>query len=178
MSVRKMVCGAAGALLLGFGPALAQDHAAHQDQARLMKGASMAIEGCVTAGENDDTYVLGAVKEIPGRPIQTGLRRFYWLDSVDDLRGKAGQIVRIEGRIDEIEEGKIEIKPGKAADGGTLVELEGPGRDVDTTPAAAGLRTARHTAHTPKTTITVIRLDVDRITAVRACGGDFQGTAR
>lgn len=28
--------------------------------------ASVAIEGCVTAGENDDTYVLAAVREIPG----------------------------------------------------------------------------------------------------------------
>jgi len=170
MSIRKIVCGATGALLLGFGPAVAQDHAAHHQQTKLMKGASVAIEGCVTAGENDDTYVLGAVREIPGQPVATGLRRFYRLDSVDELRGKVGQIVRVEGRIDGIEDGQIEIKPGKAEDGGVLVELEVPGRDVDTTPATVSVGTAGASADTPKTTITVIKLDVDKVTVVRACG--------
>lgn len=163
---RRISLSFAVAVVLGTGPALAQDHAAHHAQDKLMKGAAVAIEGCVTAGENDDTFVLGAVKEIPGRPLDTGLRRFYRLDSVDELRGKAGQIVRVEGRIDGIEEGKLEVKPGKADDGGTIVELEGPGRDIDTTPAVVG--TTGATAG--KTTVTVIKLDVDKVTPLRACG--------
>lgn len=170
MSVRKIVCGAAGALLLGFGPAVAQDHASHHQQEKLMKGASMAIEGCVVAGENPGAFVLGPAKEIPGRPIASGLRRFYRLDSVGDLRGMVGQVVRVEARIDGIEEGNLEVKPGKAEDGGTIVELEGPGRDVDTTPEVVGVGTSGSTEGAPKTPITVIRLDVDKITAVRACG--------
>lgn len=158
-----------GALLISVVPALAQDHAAHtKAEAKLVKGGSVAIEGCVTAGENADTYVLGSVMEIPGRPIETGLRRFYWLDSVSQLRGKVGQVVRVEGRIDGIDEGKMEVKPGKAADGGTLVELEGPGRDIDTTPATVG--TSGGSAAAPKTPITVIKIDVDKVTAIRACG--------
>ncbi|MBA3950018.1 MAG: hypothetical protein H0X44_08765 [Acidobacteria bacterium] len=171
MSVRRIsLCtGALFGLFIGAAPALAQDHAAHNDaQTKLMKGSSVAIEGCVTAGENDDTYVLGAVKEIPGRPVETSLRHFYRLDSVRLLRGKVGQVVRVEGRIDGIEEGKLEVKPGKADDGGTLVELEGPGRDIDSTPAVVG--TGGATAAAGKTTMTVIRLDVDKVTVVRACG--------
>lgn len=159
----------AGALLISAAPVLAQDHAAHhQADAKLIKGASVAIEGCVTQGENDDTFVLGSVMEIPGRPVETGKRRVYWLDSVSQLRGQAGQVVRVEGRIDGIEEGKLDVKPGKADDGGTLVELEGPGRDIDTTPAVVG--TAGAGASGPKPTFTVIRLDVDKVTRVRACG--------
>lgn len=171
MSMRRIACGAAAVVLLGFGPALAQDHAAHhQQQTKLMKGSSVAIEGCVTAGENDDTYVLAAVREIPGQPVTTALRRVYWLDDVDGLRGKVGQVVRIDGRIDGIEEGKVDVKPGKAEDGGTIVELEGPGRDVDTTPATVSVGTAGAAAEAPKTLLTLIRLDVDKVTALRACG--------
>ena len=171
MFIRMITCGAAAAVLLGFAPALAQDHAAHHQEGKLMKGASIAIEGCVTAGENDDTFVLGAVREIPGRPVETGLRRVYWLDDVDELEGKVGQVVRVDGRIDGIEEGKMDVKPGKADDGGTIVELEGPGRDVDATPATIGTAgAAGRTAEAPKTSLTVIRLDVDKVTIVRACG--------
>lgn len=159
----------AGALALGAVPVLGQDHSAHHAQDKLMKGSAVAIEGCVTAGENKDTYVLGSVREIPGRPVETGLRLFYRLDSVSQLRDKVGQVVRVDGRIDGIDEGQIEIKPGKAADGGTLVELEIPGRDVDTTPTVVGT-SGTSGADAPKTKITVIKLDVDKVTTVRACG--------
>ena len=159
----------AAACVLTALPAVAQGQASHDKQDKLMKGASIAIEGCVTAGENDDTFVLGAVREIPGRPIETGLRTFYRLDKIDQLRGKVGQVVRVEGRIDGVTDGNIEMKPGKARDGGTLVELELPGRDVDTTPAVAGVAgTSGKTGDVAKTKITVIKLDVDKVTMVKA----------
>lgn len=156
-----------GALLIGALPAVAQDHAAHHTQDKLMKGSTLAIEGCVTAGENKDTFVLGGVKEIPGRPVETGRLRVYRLDDISQFRGKAGQVVRVEGRIDGIEEGEIDPKPGEAKDGGMLVEFEVPGRDVDTTPAVvAGATGTRGVA---KVKTTVIKIDVDKVTAVRAC---------
>jgi len=162
----------AAACVLTALPAVAQDHASHDKQDKLMKGASVAIEGCVTAGENDDTYLLTGVKEIPGRPIETGLRTFYRLDSVDELRGKVGQVVRVDGRIDGVTDGNIEMKPGKASDGGMLVELELPGRDVDTKPAVAGVAGVAGTSGKPgdtsKMKITVIKLDVDKVTMVKA----------
>ena len=157
-----------GALLLSALPALAQDHAAHDAQGRLMKGSAMTIEGCLTAGENEDTFVLGPVKEIPDRPVETGLLRVYRLNDISQFRGKAGQVLRVEGRVDGIEEGEIDPKPGEAKDGGALVEFEVPGRDVDTTPAVvAGTSGVTGTA---KVKTTVIKIDVDKVTAVRACG--------
>lgn len=168
MSIRKPGCVAAATLLLGFGPALAQDHAAHEAQDKLMKGSSIAIEGCVKAGENDDTFVIGPVKEVPGHPVETGLLRVYKLNDISKFRGTAGQVVRVEGRIDGIEEGELDPKPGEAKDGGTLVEFEVPGRDVDTTvPVVAGTRGVTGTA---KVKTTVIKIDVDKVTVVRACG--------
>lgn len=156
------------ALLISSAPALAQDHSAHaKAEAKLVKGAALAIEGCVTAGENKDTYVLGSVKEIPGRPVETGLIRVYRLDDISQFRGKAGQVVRVEGRIDGIEEGEIDPKPGEANNGGMLVEFEVPGRDVDTTPAVVAGTSGASGAAKVKTT--VIKIDVDKVTAVRAC---------
>lgn len=161
----------AGALLISAAPAVAQDHPAHQAQeqsGKLMKGSSLAIEGCVVAGENKDTFVLNAVKEIPGRPVETGLIRVYRLDSFSKFRGMAGQVVRVEGRIDGIKEGEIDPKPGEAKDGGMLVEFEVPGRDVDTTPAVVAGTSG--VSGTTKVKTTVISIDVDKVTAVRACG--------
>lgn len=158
----------AGALLVGAAPALAQDHAAHAAQDKLMKGSAIALEGCVTPGENKDTFVLGAVKEIPGRPVETGLVRVYRLDDISQFRGKAGQVVRVEGRVDGIEEGEIDPKPGEANNGGLLVEFEVPGRDVDTTPAVIEGST-KGTGGAVKMKTTVIKIDVDKVTAVRAC---------
>ena len=159
-----------GALLIvlgGVAPALAQDHAAHaKAEAKLMKGASVAIEGCVTAGENKDTFVLGSVKEIPGRPVETGMLRVYRFKSASQFRGTVGQVVRVDGRIDGIEEGEIDPKPGEAKSGGMLVEFEVPGRDVDTTPAVVAGTGASGTA---KVKTTVIKIDIDKVTALRAC---------
>lgn len=158
-----------GAVLISALPALAQDHAAHaKAEAKLVKGGSLAIEGCVTPGENKDTFVLGSVKEIPGRPVETGLIRVYRLDDISQFRGKAGQIVRVEGRIDGIEEGEIDPKPGEANNGGLLVEFEVPGRDVDTTPGVIAGST-KGTGGAVKMKTTVITIDVDKVTAVRAC---------
>ena len=155
------------ALFLAAAPALAQDHASHDKHEKLMKGSSLVLEGCVTTGENKDTFVIGKVREIPGRPVDTGLLRYYRFDDVSEFRGMAGKVVRIEGRIDEIEDGQIQTKLGEANNGGTLVELEGPGRDIDTTPEVIGANTV--TADGQKKKVTIIVVDVDKVTAVRAC---------
>lgn len=165
MFIREISVLAAG-LLISAAPAAAQDHSAHAAHEKLMKGAALSIEGCVTAGENKDTVVLGQVKEIPGRPVETGMLRVYRLDDVKKFRGMVGQVVRVDGRIDEIEEGEIDPKPGEAKDGGMLVEFELPGRDVDTTPDVVRGSGVTGTA---KVKTTVIELDVDKVTPVRAC---------
>ena len=165
MFVRRISLFAAG-LLISAAPAVAQDHSAHGAQEKIMKGAALSIEGCVTAGENKDTFVLAQVKEIPGRPVETGMLRVYRLDDIGKFRGMAGQVVRVDGRIDGIEEGEVDPKSGEAKNGGMLVEFELPGRDVDTTPDVVP---ASGTSGTVKVKTTVIKLDVDKVTPVRAC---------
>lgn len=148
-------------------PALAQDHSAHQAQTKLMKGAAVAIEGCVTAGQKADTYVLGSVTEIPGAPVETGMRRFYWLNSTKQLRGHVGHVVRIAGRIDKIEKHELEVKLGANDDGSAVVEIEGPGKQVKTSPATVGVSTAGQTAKEVDIPTTVIRLKVDKVTMLK-----------
>jgi hypothetical protein len=161
----------AAACVLTALPAVAQDHAGHQAQTKLMKGASVSIEGCVTAGQKADTFVLGSVKEIPGVPVDTPQRRVYWLNSVKELRGHAGHVVRIDGRIDKLEQHEIEVKLGDA-EGGAWVEIEGPGKQVKTAPATIGVGTAGQTAKEVDIPTTVIRLDVDKVTMLKdSCGG-------
>ena len=57
-----------------------------------VKGGSIAIEGCVTPGENKDTFVLAGVKEIPGRPVETGL-----LPVVAQLTSKHQVVLAVPG---------------------------------------------------------------------------------
>ena len=163
----KHIAGFAGACALAAVPALAQDHSAHGAQSKLMKGASVAIEGCVTAGQKADSYVLGSVKEVPGQPVETGMRRLYWLDSTKQLKGHAGHAVRVEGRIDKIEKSEIEVKLGEDDKGGAFIEIEGPGKQVKAAPAAAGISTAGQTAKEVDIPITVIRLNVDKVTMLK-----------
>src|SRR5687768_17669757 len=137
---------AAAICTFGAIPVLAQDHSGHSAQTKLMKGAAVAIEGCVTAGQKSDTYVLGTVKEIPGAPVETGMRRFYWLDSTKGLKGHVGHVVRIDGRIDKIEKQELEVKLGANDDGSAVVEIEGPGKQVKTSPATVGVSTSGQTA--------------------------------
>lgn len=150
-------------------PALAQDHA-HQSQAKLVKGSSIAIEGCVTAGQKADTFVLGSLKEIPGVPLETGMRRVYWLDSTKQLRGHAGHTVQIAGRIDKVETSEIEVKLGANDDGSAVVEIEGAGTQIKTSPATIGVGTAGQTKKEVDIPTTVVRLKVDKVTMKGSCG--------
>lgn len=151
------------AAVLALNPAQDQ-HAAHKAETKLMKGASVAIEGCVTAGQKRDSFVLASVKEIPGAPLETGLRRFYWLDSTKQLRGHVGHVVQIVGRIDKVEQHELEVKLGANDDGSAVVEIEGPGGQIKTSPAALGVSTAGQTAKEVDIPTTVVRLKVDKVT--------------
>lgn len=163
----KHIAGFAGACALVAVPVLAQDHSAHSAQSKLMKGSSVAIEGCVTAGQKTDSYVLGSVKEIPGGPVETGMRRVYWLDSTKQLKGHAGHVVRVEGRIDKIEKAEIEVKIGEDEKGGAVIEIEGAGKQVKTAPGTAGISTAGQTAKEVAIPTTLIRLNVDKVTMLK-----------
>jgi len=144
-------------------PALAQD-STHHAQTKLMKGASIAIEGCVTRGAENDSYVLGSVKEIPGQPVETGLRRVYWLDSRKHVRDHVGYVVRLQGRIDKVGQDEIEVKNTRE---GMKVEIEGPAKQVTTSPAVVPVPTTG--AKETDIRITTIRLKVDKVTRMGGC---------
>lgn len=166
--LKRYLTAAAAMCALGVIPAVAQDqHGVHKAESKLMKGAAVSIEGCVTAGQKADTYVLGSVKEIPGAPVETGMRRFYWLDSTKGLKGHTGHVVRVDGRIDKIEQQELEVKLGANDDGSAVVEIEGPGKQVKTSPATVGISTAGQTKKEIDIPTTLVRLKVDKVTMLK-----------
>ena len=159
-----------GALLLSAAPALAQDTAAHNRHTALAKGAAIAIEGCVAAGQKADTFVIGAVKEIPGAIVQTGQRRVYWLDSTKHLRGHVGHHVQINGRVKDLERSEMEVELGAGEGGGAVAKIEGPGRaEVQVAPAAVGVGTSGQTKKEVDIPILLVKIDVDNVKVLRAC---------
>ena len=170
MLIRRISLGAA-ALLLSSVPAFAQDTATHNHQTELAKGSAIAIEGCVAAGEKADTFVIGAVKEIPGAPVQTGQRRFYWLDSTKHLRGHVGHYVQISGRIKDLERSEMEIELGAGENGGAVATIEGPGQaDVKVAPSIVGVGTAGLTQKEIDIPITLVKIGVDSVKVLKPCG--------
>jgi hypothetical protein len=150
-------------------PVFAQDTATHNANTRLVKGASIAIEGCVAAGEKKDTYVMGTVKEVPGVPVETGNRRFYWIDNPKALRGHVGHQVQIAGRISDLERSEMEIDLGAGPNGGAVAKIEGPGMaNVKVPPASVGVGTAGQTKKEVDIPITLVKIKVDKVTMLKA----------
>jgi len=105
------------------------------------KGATVTLQGCVTAGEKKDTFVLGNVQEWPVGNSTMGKHgpRYYWIDKKgDDMKGHLGHTIQLTGKITDVEKSEIELKVGEKADG-QIVEIEGPGTNVVTSAANAGV---------------------------------------
>jgi hypothetical protein len=151
-------------LSVGFGIASAaaqpQDHSAHQRT----KGQSVTLMSCVEKGLKPDTFILTHTADVPVHPTTMG-RVVYWLDSVKPLRSHVGHQVRIMGTVSDVKQAEMEVKLGEDAEGGWTVEIEGPGRDVRTTPERAGVPTARSNQKTDIKT-TLVKLKVTDITMV------------
>jgi hypothetical protein len=156
----RCIFAVAAATVLSALPVIAQDHSAHQ-QTKLVKGSNMTIEGCVSAGQKPDTFVLGTVKEVPGVPMETGKRRVYWV-SRKHLRGHVGHVVQLSGRIDDVSTHELEVKTN---DEGVVVEIEGAGRQVKTNPGTVPVPTSGQKETDIPTT--VIKLNVDKVTVVK-----------
>jgi hypothetical protein len=117
------------AVLLASAPvALAQDGGRERE---------VTIRGCVVPAEND-TYVMTGVTQTPGAggavmpEIAHGRRVLFWLKNDDSVKTHPNQIVEVTGRFTGLKESEIELKSGRQASGGLVVEIEGPGRDVRT----------------------------------------------
>ena len=128
------------------------------------KGATVTLQGCVTAAEKKDTFILTGVREWPQGASEQGKfgPRMYWIDrGSNDLKGHLGHIIQLTGKITDVEESEMELKAGENG-AGLVVEIEGPGRDVVTSPANANV-TAAQRASKDDIKITLLKLKIDEL---------------
>ena len=147
-------------LVAGVSPVAAQGN---MDGKKYDKGATVTLQGCVTAAQKKDTYVLTGVREWPVGNSEMGIhgRRMYWIDkSAKDLKGHVGHTVQLTGKITDVEKSEMEIKAGESG-AGLNVEIEGPGRDVRTSAANAGVNPAGKTPNKDDIKITLLKLKID-----------------
>ena len=152
-------------LTAGMSAVSAQEHS---DAKKYDKGSMVTLQGCVTAAEKKDTWVLTNVREWPIGNSDMGKygRRYYWIDkNAKDFRAHGGHTVQIVGKITDVQKSEIEVKTGDS-DNGMTVEIEGPGKDVRTTPENAGATVGAITGK--DIPITLLKLKVDDIKMVAA----------
>jgi hypothetical protein len=146
-------------------PAFAQDTAQHNKRNEIAKGAAVTIEGCVTAGQKADTFVLGTVKEVQAVPVDMLRKRMYWLDSTKHIKGHVGYQVRISGRVQDLERSEIEIDLGAGPNGGAVAKIEGPGgAEVSTPVAKVALSGVANTQGEVDVPMTLVKIKVDKVT--------------
>ena len=151
-------------LLAGASQASAQKD---PDKKKYDKGSTVTLQGCVTAAEKKGTFVLTDVKELPVAERMTGKYgpRYYWIDKGSkDLMAHLGHQVMFVGKITDVDKSKIDIKSGEM-NGGTIVEIEGPGKDVKTTAANAGINAAAR-PNKEDIDITLLKVNVEQMTMV------------
>ena len=123
----------------------------------------------MTAAEKKDTYVLTGVREWPVGKSEMGKHgpRMYWIDkSAKDLKGHLGHTVQLTGKITDVEKSEMEIKTGESGTG-IVVEIEGPGKDVRTSPKNAGV-SASARPNKDDIKITLLKLHIDELKMLSA----------
>jgi len=140
------------------------------DAKKYDKGSKVTLQGCVSAAEKKDTYILTNVREWPVGDSDMGKygKRYYWIDKAGkDLREHGGHTIQIVGKIDDVKKSEIEIKPGES-DGGMTVEIEGPGKDVRTTAENAQVGALSGGVRKGEIPITLLKVKVDDIKMIAA----------
>lgn len=135
------------------------------DAQKYDQGSIVTLQGCVIAGEKEDTWVLTNVKEWPVAESDMGKygRRYYWIDKLGkDLRAHGGHTIQVIGKVDSIEKSEIETYDDPA---GMTVKIEGPGTDVKTTKPNAQAIGAIAGKDIP---ITLVKLKVEELKMVAA----------
>jgi len=158
----------AAGLVLAVGLTTAGSLTAEQgnmDGKKYDKGATVTLQGCVIAGDKKDTYVLGQVQEWPAANSMMGKhgRRMYWIDkTADEMKPHLGHLIQVTGKISDVKKSEIEMEDVKKGVG-HMVEIEGPGRNVETTAANAGVSPQHGTDDIP---ITLLVLKVEELKMV------------
>ena len=143
---------AAALLIVSAGLAFAQ-------QPGPMKGSTVTLTSCVERAQNggDDKFVLTHVADVPTQPAPHG-RVVYWIEKVDKIKPHVGHQIRLTGKISDVGKSEIETKKG-----GAVVEIEGHGTEVKTSPEKASVAATGHDVPT-----TVLTLAVDKVEMVSA----------
>jgi hypothetical protein len=155
----------AAAALVAAGLAVTTAAMAAQDRsaAHHNVGQNVTLTSCVEKGQTPDTFILTKTSDVPVHPPTLG-RVVYWLDTVKPLREHVGHQVRVVGSITEVKQGEMEVKLGDDEKGGWVVEIEGPGRDVRTTPEKAGVAVEGRESQKDDIKTTVVKLKVSDVT--------------
>jgi hypothetical protein len=152
------------AMSLGFSTAVAQQR--HDDHHKWgAVGQDVTLTSCITKGQDDGTFLLTQVADVPVHPATMG-RVVYWLDSVKDIKGHVGKQVRINAKVTEVKQGEMEVKAGDDDKGGWYVEIEGPGRDVRTPASNVGESPAGRKDEAKDIKTTLVRLKVSEVVRV------------
>lgn len=142
---------AAAVLIASAGLAMAQ-----QSHHEPTKGSTVTLTSCVERAQNgDDKFVLTHVADVPTQPAPHG-RVVYWIEKVDQIKPHVGHQVRLTGKITDVGKNEIETKKG-----GTVVEIEGHGKEVKTSADKAGVASTGHDVPT-----TVLTLALDKVEMV------------
>jgi hypothetical protein len=150
---------------LGMGAGMSAGAAQGQaDGNKYDKGATVTLQGCVTAAEKKDTYVLTNVREWPVANSDMGKfgKRYYWIDkNSKDMKDHVGHTIQLIGKITDVTKSEIEFKAGESG-AGLNVEIEGPGKNV-VTPAANADVTPTNRPNKDDIPITLLKLKVEEI---------------
>ena len=149
-------------LALATGAAVSTGAAQDQDHKKFDKGSTVTLQGCVVEAEKKGTFVMNNVREWPVAATDMGKhgKRMYWIEKTDKLKDHVGHTIQIAARITEVAKSEMEFK-----DGGFKVEIEGPGRDVVTPAANAGV-TVQNRPNTDDIPITLLKLAIDSVKMV------------
>ncbi len=137
---------------------------AQADGKKFEKGATVTLQGCVVAAEKKDTFILTNVREWPIADSNIGKfgKRYYWIEKTDKMKDHAGHTIQIIARITDVEKSELEFKAGESGNG-INVEIEGPGKDVVTPAANAGVATPPAGHAGKEMPITLLKLKVDDV---------------
>ncbi len=144
----------------GVSPIAAQ---AQPDGKKFEKGATITLQGCVTAAEKKDTFILTNVREWPLSTTEMGKfgKRMYWIEKTDKMKAHVGHTIQLIGKITDVEKSEMELKAGESGNGFN-VEIEGPGRDVVAPAGNAGVK-PESLPNTRDIPITLLKLKIDEL---------------
>jgi len=166
-------------LLVAIVLASAPIMAAPQDSLNPAREREITLRGCVMPALND-TYILSDVTQVPGAggltlpEIAHGRRVLFWLKNDAVIRNHANKMIEVTGRFTALRESEIELKTGHQSEGGLVVEIEGPGKDVRASNAAVGTALGTAGRQTPEKNDIKTFLAEVRVTNVREVAGTCQ----